>query len=35
VHLDSNELATHAVELERPVAGPANRACLQTEDSAA
>ena len=35
VHLDAGELATHAVELERPVAGPANRACLQAEDSAA
>ena len=34
VHLDSKELATHAVELERPVAGPANRARL-SEDTAA
>ncbi|WP_418156330.1 nitrite reductase small subunit NirD [Variovorax paradoxus] len=34
VHLDSKELATHAVELERPVAGPANRTRL-SEDTAA
>ncbi|WPH11500.1 nitrite reductase small subunit NirD [Variovorax paradoxus] len=34
VHLDSKELATHAVELERPVAGPAKRTRL-SEDTAA
>ncbi len=32
VMLDAGELATHAIELERPVAGPANAGRLRTED---
>jgi len=28
VHLDANELATHAIDLPRPVAGPARRIVL-------
>jgi nitrite reductase (NADH) small subunit len=35
VMLDAGELATHAIELERPVAGPANAGRLLTEDVAA
>ncbi|MDQ0591101.1 nitrite reductase small subunit NirD [Variovorax paradoxus] len=34
VHLDSNELATHALDLASPVAGPANRACLPEDTTA-
>jgi nitrite reductase (NADH) small subunit len=28
VHLDANELATHAIDLPRPVAGPARHIAL-------
>jgi nitrite reductase (NADH) small subunit len=33
VHLDANELATHAIDLQRPVAGPAHAGrSLEAED---
>jgi len=33
VWMDPNELATHAVALERPAAGPSGRACEPSEDA--